>query len=353
MRIKFFIYVLLLLIAGSNCVELYDYSPDEAGSYLVVNGGITQSDQVNRIRLTKSTRYGSNANARPIESAEIFLINSNNESEPFYYEGDGIFAHYGASVKVKVGESYHIEIILGNKKYHSDPQIIPSPIVPDSISYSVGSVTTVNDFGKEISNGIIDIFINTPINLQKNNSFLRWKVDESWMFTEISCHPLVIPKTCYMTEKLELERIFIFSGNEISGNYLPRKLVAQKYIVDKAEFIEKHYFNVHQYSLPKEAYDYWEKVVQLANPSGDIFDLPPAPLNGNIYNINDKNEIVLGYFEVAAKSTVRISLFKNDIRPFQVTSKEYLCGRWSGWYGGACCNCSILKNSSYDRPDYW
>lgn len=352
MQVKFFTYILLILIASSNCVEPYDFVPKEAGSYLVVSGGITQSDGINRIRLTMSTPYGSNTNARIIENAEIFLIHSKNDSEPFYYEGDGYYAHYGATIIATVGESYHIEITIGNERYLSDPQILPSPVVPDSVSYSVGYTTSINEFGNEISYGNIDIFINTPINLQENTSFLRWKVDEAWMFTELRCSPLAPPKTCYMKEDLEQERIFIFSSNDISADYLSRKLVAQKRLLDKAEFIEKHYFNVLQYSLTKEAHEYWEKVVQLANPSGDIFDLPPAALYGNVYNTKDKNEIVLGYFEVAAKSTARIPLYQEDIRPFTITSKEYLCS-WRGDYAGICCNCLALENSTLVRPDYW
>jgi hypothetical protein len=105
-----------------------------------------------------------------------------------------------------------------------------------------------------------------------------------------------------MYGKLEPERIFLYSSEEISSNYLEGKLIAQKRILDRVEFIEKHFFNGHQYTLTKEAYEYWEKVTNLANPSGDIFDIPPAPLPGNIYNVNNPEEIVLGVFRSGRKS---------------------------------------------------
>ena len=82
-----------------------------------MNGGINQLDNINKIRLTLSTPYETYSNAIPIESAEIVLFNSKNESEPFYYEGEGWYAHDGGIVSVEVGESYHIEIDYLNKKY--------------------------------------------------------------------------------------------------------------------------------------------------------------------------------------------------------------------------------------------
>jgi hypothetical protein len=349
---KLFKYGLLFFLITINCVTTYNFEPDEWDSYLVVSGGINQLDNYNQIKLFSSTKYGTSVNSNPINDAEIMLVNSINESEPFFFEGDGIYTYFGTDLKVTVGESYHIEITLENKTYKTQPQKVPEPVPPDSLNYKFGYRTSVNLIGNEVTYENVDIFINTPININGQTSYLRWKVDESWVFTEIVCSPLARPKSCYMSNKLETERIFTFSSKGISGNYLERKLIAQKRITDRVEFIERHFFNAYQYSLPKDAYDYWEKVVALANPSGDIFDLPPAPLRGNVYNIEDSEEIVLGYFEVASKSVVRVDLTQADIHPLTISSKDYLCGWWTD-FRQVCCNCLLLDNSSTERPDYW
>lgn len=351
MSSKLLTYCLMIFIATTNCVEPYDFQPKEASFHLVVDGGVTQADDINRIRLTASTQYSTTANARVIENAEIKLLNSKSEFEYLIYEEDGYYAHCGESLKIVVGESYYIEIKIGNKNYRSDPQTLAMPIDPDSITYEVGHRIEINPNGNEVTYENINIFIHTPINTNGENSYLRWKTDESWSFTEKQCNPLIIPKTCYMAGKINDDEIFIYSAEAITGTYLSDKLVAYKTISDRVEFIERHYFNVHQYILTKEAYDYWEKVVQIAHPSGDIFDLPPAPLSGNVYNINDKDEIVLGYFEVAAKSIVRIPLFRSDISPFAVPTKNYIC--WRTDYANVCCNCTAIESSTTERPDYW
>ncbi len=351
MSSRVIIYCLIVFIATANCVDPYDFKPGETGAYLVVDGRITQSDEINRVKLVMSTTYATNTNSRPVENAQIKVVNSNGEFELFIEEGDGIYMHCGNTLQVKIGETYHLEIEIGDKKYQSIPQTLPEPVNADSITFKVGYGSEINEYGNTISYENIDVFINTPINVDGENSYLRWKTEESWSFTEIKCHPLANPKTCFMARDLSSEDIYIFSSNDISGTYLSNKLVAKKRILNNVEFIEKHYFIVNQYTLQKEAYAYWNKVIQIANPSGDIFDLPPAPLSGNVFNVNDRNEIVLGFFEVAGNSTTRIPLYQPDIQPINITAKDYLC-RW-GDYVDVCCNCLLLELSTTERPDYW
>lgn len=351
MSSKLLTYCLLFFIATTNCVEPYDFKPTDNNAYLVIDGIITQANEINRVRLTNSTAYGTNTIAKPIENAKIKLLNSNNESEYFIEEGDGYYAHYGFSLNIQVGETYHIEISIGEKKYQSIPEKLPEPIVPDSVSFKLGYKSEINTYGIEVSYENIDVFINTPINVDGEKSYLRWKTNESWSFTEIKCSPLHNPKTCYMTRELNEDKFFIYSSEAITGTYLSNKFVANKRILDNVEFIERHYFNVEQYTITKEAYAFWERAVQIASPSGDIFDLPPAQFSGNVYNVNDKDEVVLGYFEVAGESIKRILLYRDDIHPITITSKDYLCRR--GSYVGACCQCLVIENSNSTRPDYW
>ena len=345
-------YLLLLFICTANCVSPYDFDPGYTGKFLVVNGGINQLDSINKIRLTLSTAYESYSNARPVEGVDILLVNSKNESEPFYYIDEGWYYHFGQVVKVEAGESYHIEISYLSRKYKTDSQVVPHPITPDSISYISGFKDVTNRNGSVITVESIDIFINTPINVNDETSYLRWKVDESWSFVERQCGPMHIPKVCYINRELSLDEIYIYSSENVSGEYLPQNLVAEKIYPERIEFTARHYFNVVQLAIDKNAYEYWEKVVQLANPDGDIFDLPPAPLSGNVYNINDPDEVVLGYFEVASKSIARKILYRNDIDPLHVPNKEYLCSYWGG-YWEVCCNCLRIEDSSLERPEYW
>ena len=349
---RLFTYCLLLLISLTNCVEPYNFEPDEPGFYLVVSGGVNQLDNENRLRITRSTAYGSSATASPVDDATVTLIDGQNRTTSFYPEGDGFYVQFSAEMPIVVGNAYHLEIEHQGKTYRTDPQVVPVPVEADSLQFEVNYRTSINTLGNEITFENIDLFINTPINVQNEPTYLRWKSEESWAFTERKCHPLHNPKTCFMSNQLSTESIYIYSSEDVSSDYLYRELIAQKRILERMEFIEKHYFVAHQLTLTKETYDYWEKVVQLANPSGNIFDLPPAPLKGNVYNVNDREEIVLGYFEVVGKSFVKKPLYQSDILPLTVPSKDYLCSYWGG-YAEVCCNCLNLPSSSVVRPEYW
>jgi len=335
---KLITYGFLMLFAATNCVEPYDFIPGKAGNFLVVSGTLTQTNEINIIKLSKSTAFGSNAAENPVETAEVTLFDSSGNSELLINEGNGYYAHYGYIVNPVVGGEYYIEIAYGTKLYRTAPQVLPDPIVPDSVSYEVGRIVKMNSLGNEVTYDNIDININTPINQKTNVTYLRWNVDESWSFGERQCHPLKIPKSCYINNIVNDNHIYLFSGEGISGKYLFGKKVVSKNILEMLEFVEKHYFNVHQYTLTQEAYKYWERAKELSNPAGDIFDVPPATLPGNVFNTQDPDEIVLGYFEVSAKSIARVALYRSSLAPITVPTKE---------------ECLLIKNSTTIRPAYW
>jgi len=133
-----FRYILLLILATMNCVTPYDFEPNEGERYFVVSGNINQLDGINRINLNYSTRYGSNSNAQSVEDAFVALVEQDGTEELLLHEGEGSYAHYGTDVKVKIGHAYYIEIEHRNRFYRTDPQTVPQPVVPESISYEVG-----------------------------------------------------------------------------------------------------------------------------------------------------------------------------------------------------------------------
>ena len=66
-------------------------------------------------------------------------------------------------------------------------------------------------------------------------------------------------------------------------------------------------FQVQQMSLSKEAYLFWNNVKTESDPSNNApYDTPPTPLIGNVYNVNDPSDYVLGYFEVSGVSIATI-----------------------------------------------
>jgi len=65
-----------------------------------------------------------------------------------------------------------------------------------------------------------------------------------------------------------------------------------------------------QYSISKNAYTFWTNVKEQNENLGDLYSKQPFQIRGNIYNVNNSSEPVLGYFTVAGISQKRIFVNK-------------------------------------------
>src|SRR5690606_3079137 len=68
----------------------------------------------------------------------------------------------------------------------------------------------------------------------------------------------------------------------------------------------KYSINVRQYVLTRPAYEYWENIKKNNENIGGIFDSQPSYMQGNIYNVADKDEPVIGFVSVTGLQEKRI-----------------------------------------------
>ena len=105
----------------------------------------------------------------------------------------------------------------------------------------------------------------------------------------------------------------------------------------------------------KDADTFWESLKQLTEAEGTLFDLPPAKVRGNIFNVDDPEEVVLGFFEVAAVDTIRNFIIPSLIRP--EVDQQFFCPEpgfpFVGFRPSECCNCTQLPGASLERPDWF
>ena len=70
--------------------------------------------------------------------------------------------------------------------------------------------------------------------------------------------------------------------------------------------MRKYSISVNQYSLSEDEYIYWEKIKNLTDDTGGLYDIIPASVPSNMFCVENQNERVLGYFSVSAKTSKRI-----------------------------------------------
>ncbi len=344
------IYAVFLLLIIAGWIEPMEINNDENRFDLVVDGGITQKEAPHKLFLSRMGGYGY-AKRIHVGDTRITLYDSRGNYET--YLEDPYNEYYllsGNLMERKPGESYYIEIFLNeNNIYRSRPQIMPDPVTADTVLAEKDFTEELNDYGNIVRKNYVNVFVQTAIKKDQKDLCFIWRVDEAYSFTELKCHPLHNPKVCYIKRMIIQEEMRIFSSENMTEGYLKDFLVARVFVYPLWEHFEKHFYNVAQHVITKDAYQYWETIRKIAQPSGSIFDTPPAPIPGNIYKLGDPEARV---FEVSAVNTVRTYTLRQDLHPLTITDRcPYF--NWQTANDPPCCECLALANSEIQRPHYW
>ncbi len=350
MKKTYILHILFFLFTG--CISSYNLDHDTNEYLLVVDGKITQQNTQHELTLRRSTATGS-TEYNAVTGARISLNDDEGNFEAYYEFENGKYLFEGNELERVPGRSYYIEIHLPDESvYRSVVQTMPEVMKPDKLYFELEEIEEISDLENIIIRRYLNFYINTPVIKDNKNYHFIWRMDHAYSFAELQCNPLKTPAICYIKRKLISENLKIFSSEDLSGGVLQDFRVGSIRVLPNWEFFEKHFFNVAQHSITKEAYVYWETVKKVAQSTGSIFDTPPGPINGNIYNINDPDERVLGFFEVSAVDTIRTYTFATDLEPLAI---EDLCNPlvWQSWRKPECCDCLVIPDSDLQRPDYW
>lgn len=346
--------IVLATFIFQSCLKEIEFETDFNQDILVVDGILTNSDQPDIISLSFAVDYGTQV-FTPFESATVRVYDSNGNStliqeiEPGRYQVDKM------ALQPQIGETYYLEIELENGKiYQSTPEtMLPVPPI-DSISFSISVEEFANDLGNIVDRNLFQMRAFTTINTENTTDFLRWDVEHVFAFEQpflyyIPFHQAAI---CYVYQPLDPQVINVVDGRSFEGNTSVNAVVATKPMDYTFGFAQS--YRLRQYSLSEETFEYWNNINKVSNQVGNIFDAPPAPITGNMSNINDTDEVVLGYFGVSAVSTKTLFVTKGDITPFY--RPIAFCGieprSPREQLPPECVACATLDNVGA-RPDYW
>ncbi|MGB3779539.1 MAG: DUF4249 domain-containing protein [Tunicatimonas sp.] len=309
-RKYFSAYAVGLILLANACVEPIDFDTDPVGGQLIVTGGITNAAGTYEVVLKETDE--NRAFPVPVGGAAVTLRNDQGQRELLREQDTGQYRTSG-EIRGQPGDTYELEIVLADGTvYRSRPETMPSAIGKDSAYYEIGKQEKVSDSGVLFEERVLKVFADTQLPEDARALYLKWDVEGVYSVTTIIYWPLgdrVI--FCYFYDKLNAQEIHLFDRRATpEGNALQKQLLAAREI--DYSFLERHYFNVIQSSLTAEAYDYWDQVGQLSNRTGSVFDTPPGLVRGNVYNVEDAEEPVLGYFGAALVDTTRFFLNRTD-----------------------------------------
>jgi hypothetical protein len=335
---------------SGNCKDPYNFNLKGTRNSLVVNAVI--SDKSGPQYIVLGTTAGPKQSPDPLEGAQVTISDENDIQENLKDIGKGKYQLDQTKIKGRKTGLYILDIQLPDgRHYKSTAETMSSPQASDNAYFRVETETLVSSEGVSITNDNVMVYLNTLLPLGSEPAYLRWAIEEVYCIIP-SCSPraLACPPYCYIYQEVSKYNLELVKTTDFNTREL-HDILLQKRAVDYT-FMVRHFFNISQYSMNPNAFDYWKKVQLLTQRSGSIFDTPPAAVPGNIHNVNDPSETVFGYFEASAERLTRIYVDKGFITT-DVTACTWDFRIPAGNYYSYCINCNSVRGSTNTRPDWF
>lgn len=306
--------VLLLIIFGitNSCVD--EYWPEVLPKYeraLVVDGQIDSQEGPYVVSLSLSTEVNWPF-FDPLKGCIVTISDNSGNSEQLIEIGGGKYTTTEQGIKGIPGRSYKIKIQTPQgKNYESDFMRMSQPGIIDSIYYK--TAYKPHPTLERMMNGL-QFYVNAQ-NENDSSYYFYWKIEQTYKFNanykirfyyDGQMRRFNNPDslfTCYKHD--HIPNIYLFNTEKLSKREI--KDFPIHYVNTEFKALSIRYsVLVNQYSITKESYKYWNDLASLNDEQGDLYSRLPFQVRGNIYNTEDKDEPVLGYFMVAGKSTKRI-----------------------------------------------
>lgn len=395
MKTRHILFLLLaVLTAATSCV--YDYNPqiEGEGGYLIVEGNIVIGDMCN-VRLDYSwslvdTTQG-DERWRILASSKMHIEdNQGGRYENLFINYGGTYIGYPAGLfdLTDADPSREYRLVIENEKgtYVSPWQKSLDAGEIDDLSYKI------SDDGTSMS-----ILVSAHSD-DTAGSYYRWSVRETWeyhadvyaIYTFVA-HSREDGEIVFVDEKdrtyrcwstAERPEIMTASTVELTEDRLvDHQLYTLGFHDEKMSVIYSP--EVVQMRMPKDAYKYWEMMDRNSRDVGGLFSPEPSEYRGNIINLDNPDEMVLGYVGVMSVSRKKVFLDNSRIRfyhsaraplppPDTLNSlDQYLPAYWLGklpsvevydemtgrllgyeWWPANCVDCR-RRGGTLTRPDDW
>jgi len=295
-----------------SCEE--PYWPDLGDKYqnlLVVEGMITNDPGPYLIQLTMTTSV-ENPIYKPLEGCEVLINDDFGNSEALSEVEPGFYQTAIDGIQGIVGRKYQLTIeTREGKNYQSEFEELKNPVAIDSVFVEL-EYRENPAFPFDIPG--YQFYLNTDLATDDSTYFL-WELERTfeyhadfrvylWYDGELHLFPNTDSiQKCWNTGVVKK----IFTESTV-GLYEP---VLSHYplhyvFFDNREFSVRYSLLVNQFTISENAQNFWKDVNEQNTSGGELYTKMPFQVRGNVNNIYDPNEPVLGYFHAAGIDTKRV-----------------------------------------------
>ena len=303
-------FLLFAFLIG-GCKEKFEPDlKDTNAKLLVVEGMINIGGERTSIKLSRTVPVSQKLGNRvPEVNAAISFESDANQTYSLTEISPGTYE--SAVLNLNPNLKYRLKIVSKGIEYRTE--FLEAKVTPpiDDITWKR------KDEGLEISVSAHDD--------SKKTRYYRWDFDESWIF-----YPQYASFFIYTGSGLRLRndtnenisRCWFYAGstNALIGSSmkLNEDVIYQKPLIlipnGSERFTEKYSILVKQYALTKEAFEFWDNLRKNTESLGSIFDAQPSDLAGNIKNVNNPSEPVLGFISVGSVQSKRIFITRQQVQ---------------------------------------
>ncbi len=341
-----------LLSVPLGCLDEIDLETQPSEPLLAINGAVTTNPPPYEVTVRTNGQFagGAEGTETPVLGAEVRILEFEGEqlllTQTVFEVDPGLYQTPPVSpLRGTPGRTYVLEVTLPDgRRYRSTPEpLLPVPPI-DSLGFTTRNEDILNASGNIQTRKIITPWVSTTFTPQ-TAQHLRWRLEGEYEFHELGTNTNPFPDICYVREAIDFENVVIANAAEINGPQL-KKLPLLSRAVDY-KFNDRYCFHVYQLSISEAAWKFWQAVQNEFERKGSIFETPPAVFRGNIHNVDDPFEEVLGLFSASAIDTMRLF-----VKPDAVGNPLPFC-RFFTRDEPPCIDCTVLPKSSLQRPDYW
>lgn len=281
-----------ILMLTSRCIEPYNPPAiNQVIDILVVDGFMNTTDSTAIVKLSKAIALTDSGDPAPEtnavvriedENGTIFPLTEKNEGE---YVGQKLIFNQNLKHRLLITTSSQNEVASDFIELRTSPPI-------DSITWRPNS--------RRLG---VDIFVNTH-DSSGSTQYYQWTFKETWEYNAGHYSFLRLEKGIVLPQEKNIYRcwrtlpsteILINSTTALQADVtrdfeltfiqFPSQKMARKYTIE-----------VEQRALTKEAYAFWLQLKKTTESLGSLFDPLPSQVVGNLKDIKNPANPVLGYF---------------------------------------------------------
>lgn len=329
------------ILSLHGCVNAYDPSLPLNANLVVVSGIITDLNEVQTITLSRSRSNADSLNTTiPIQRANVTVTVNGTTPVSLLEIQPGLY-QFPADFRGKVGTSYQLRFqTIEGAVYESSVETMAS-VPPIQRTYDKFNPQGPRKTADGLPVPANDIYLDMQDPVDGRNFYLwRWRLYEQqlWCATcqqgryvvrdigPVGAGPIDIIG-CIRDSTLGTTNLFdypcrglcwdifyntdvdVFSDVYTNGQAQVGHKVASIPIYQRDPAL----IVVEQLSISANAYRYYRLFADQVQNTGTLADSPPAPISGNIHNMNNASENVVGYFSAASVAVSRHKINRQDV----------------------------------------